>query len=205
MRAVSLVWCRGKAHSAHEEITGSSLTYEKEIAEAEEVVQEVCELYGPEIRRPYEWARPLLPDKVGRITFADLDRSVTNNQLRLIYSRGNHGIHAGSLMTLKSIDMQKSYLNSTRPSGEIEDFGPLMSGAATLMGLVASVTTCQIAAECRMLDEAFAVAIVSEAKSRVREALSRDMGRRDCSSALPKNSEGSEGSTAKPRLPRQRP
>ena len=192
-----------RAHLVHASAIGSSINYDEQIAEAEREVQEVCELYGSEIQRPYEWARPMFPGKVGRLTFADLDTSVTDNQLRLIYRRGNHGVHAGAFMVLRSIDLEKSYFNPTRPSARIEDFNLLMSGAATLVGVISSVTARQVAAEYRMLDESFAVAVVDQAKKRVHEAIQRDALRQNVGFAAPPFSGGSID-LVNPNLPKQR-
>ncbi|SCL36554.1 hypothetical protein GA0070624_5585 [Micromonospora rhizosphaerae] len=149
------------------------------IAEAEQDAQEVYSLYGPDIRRPYEWARPLFPNKPGRITFADLDKHATNNGLRALYLTGNHGIHAGAYVALSNVDTKKSYLNSTRPSGRIENFELLIRGAVTLLELVSIATCRQVAAEYQLLDEAFAQAVMEEAAEGVFRSLQADVQQRE--------------------------
>ncbi|MFE2614556.1 DUF5677 domain-containing protein [Micromonospora chalcea] len=149
-----------------------------EVDEAEREAQEVTDFYGAEIRRPYEWARPLFPNRSGRISFADLDKFATNHGLRGMYLVGNHGIHAGAYGTLSNFDASKPYLNSTRPSIDSGNFALLISGAAKILSLVSFTTCRQIPAECKSLDSVLMYASVEEAENDVYESIDADVQRK---------------------------
>jgi len=71
--------------------------------------------YGGEIKRPYEWARPLFPDRKGRIHFSDLDGLVLKSAMRGEYLAGNHGVHSGAYVAINQARFDGEHLFLTGP------------------------------------------------------------------------------------------
>jgi hypothetical protein len=93
---------------------------ESERLETAEQVRWGIQKYGESIKRPYEWAKPLLPDKKGRIHFSDLDELITKFSLKGVYLAGNYGIHSGPYTTINNVRFDQRYLFVTGPE-RIED------------------------------------------------------------------------------------
>ncbi|MGN9810330.1 DUF5677 domain-containing protein [Micromonospora sp. BQ11] len=149
---------------AHDEI-------DEEIAAAEADARSLYLRYGQEIRRPFEWARQMIPTSSGRITFSDLDRHVSGHGWRTMYLAANHGIHAGPFATVNGIDTEKRYLNSTRPSIDKDGLFFAIRGSVMLMELV-TVTFCrQFSQETKDLDECLSNRAVEDAAQAVLTAI----------------------------------
>lgn len=88
---------------------------ESDRQETEEQVRWGIQKYGDSIKRPYEWAKPLLPEKKGRIHFSDLDELITNFSIKGIYLTGNYGIHSGPFATINNVKFDRRYPFNTGP------------------------------------------------------------------------------------------
>ncbi|MEU8210194.1 DUF5677 domain-containing protein [Micromonospora sp. NPDC049044] len=134
-----------------------------EIAEIEAGARKLFLQYGREIRRPFEWARPLFRSPIGRITFSDLDRHISGHGWRTMYLTANHLIHAGSFATVNGFDVSKRYLNSTRAALDDDGLLFVIQGSAALIELATEVFCRQFAWETGDPDECLSNKAVKEA------------------------------------------
>jgi hypothetical protein len=91
-----------------------------ELAETEALAQGIVARRGPRIRKPYEWARQMLPQekrenlKYG-IKYVDLEKAVGMDFFRSSYLTGNEHVHAGSYSAVNHLDFDKPLIPRTRP------------------------------------------------------------------------------------------
>ncbi|WP_146752923.1 DUF5677 domain-containing protein [Micromonospora saelicesensis] len=145
-----------------------------EIAEIEAAASKLFLRWGRDIRRPFEWARPILDSPTGRITFSDLDRQISGHGWRTMYLTANHLIHAGSFATVNGFDASKRYLNSTRAALNDDGLLFVIQGSAALIELATEVFCRQFALETGDPDECLSSKAVKEAARAVVSATDSD-------------------------------
>lgn len=74
-----------------------------EVTEIGKQFDEVISRRGKEFKKANEWARPLFPNSLQRITFAMLEEHCQLNHLRPFYRYANHWVHAGPRAALLNL------------------------------------------------------------------------------------------------------
>jgi Family of unknown function (DUF5677) len=97
----------------------------EEVSELAAEHDAICELYGPNFSRQYQWAAPLFPPKT-RITFKLLEEAANLAHKRPFYRYANHQIHAGphaAMLNLHSKGMWSSIGVGARAGEKLGEIG----------------------------------------------------------------------------------
>ena len=149
----------------------------EEIAELEELADEIISRRGSKIRKQYEWARPVLPESKKNnvnysIKFTDLEEVVEADFLRRYYMQGNDSIHAGAYAVINHFDFgdpEISLIRQRRDDWTIHFIG---SGVPVFIGWATRAACKGIAWETEEYDELLYVCEVQASADAVVNAFS---------------------------------
>jgi hypothetical protein len=132
--------------------------------------------WGPRFFTPYGWARPLFTTQ-DKVTFADLEKAVQTDELRLWYLRFNNAVHSGALNTIARSDFQRRFPNPTTPEYEPKTVRNVAHVALRLLEFATFPSTKSIAFHADRWDDMFAYSkltrLIDEAISNFQEGPSR--------------------------------